>query len=153
MTQPEQAKDTGGKNEKMLLGKLLLTFTIVSVAMGPLTADLNNTHIFNPDWPPHARFHNAVGLFSSIGFALLGLWLLWKKTTEFRTNLLAATAIPIFLWSTFFLALLIPGTAVEDHLGTLPVILGLPLNLLVALMFTILSITGYILCNNAHEKS
>lgn len=137
---------------KLLVGRWLLTVALVSFAMAPVTADLNETHIFNPDWPPHARFHTTVMLFMAIGLALLGLWLLWKKTTEFKTNLLAAAAIPLLNWGTFFLATLVPGTGAEDHPGTLPVIFGLPLNLFVALMFSLAAIASYVLCRQAYQR-
>lgn len=58
-----------------LWGRLLLSVAILSVAMAPLTAGLNETHIFNDAWPPHARFHTAVLLFISAGLSLVGLWL------------------------------------------------------------------------------
>lgn len=136
----------------MLLGKFLLTFTLIAVTMGPLGADLNETHIFNPNWEPHARFHNAVGLFQAAGLTILGLWLLWKKSLEFKTNLFVAMMIPVLAWGSFFPALLIPGAGAEDVAGTLPRVLGLPLNLFVALLFVVMSVSGYLLCLKAYNE-
>jgi hypothetical protein len=36
-------------------------FTLVSIvlAVSPYAADWNETHIYNPEWPPHAKFHDA----------------------------------------------------------------------------------------------
>ncbi len=81
-----------------LVCQLLLSVTIISVAMAPLTADLNESHIFNGDWPPHARFHTAVLMFLSIGLSLIGLWLLWRRTSEFRTHVFLAMLIPVLSW-------------------------------------------------------
>ncbi|MEJ7725443.1 MAG: DUF6640 family protein [Actinomycetes bacterium] len=64
-----------------LWGRLLLSVAIISVAMAPLTADLNESHIFNDAWPPHARFYTTVLLFLSAGLSLTALWLLWRKTS------------------------------------------------------------------------
>lgn len=125
------------------VGRLLLSFAIISVAMAPLTADLNETHIFNDAWPPHARFHTAVLLFTSAGLSVIGLWLLWRKTSEFRTHVFLAMLIPVLSWGSFFLALLIPGTGAEDVPGELPRVAGLPLNLFVAMVLVLLSMVAW----------
>lgn len=134
-----------------LLGRLLLSVAVISVGMAPLTADLNETHIFNDAWPPHARFHTAVVLFTSTGLSLIGLWLLWRKTSELRTHMLVAMLIPVLSWGSFFLALLIPGTGAEDVPGELPRVAGLPLNLFVAVMFVLLSVAGWWLSVSAQR--
>ena len=126
-----------------LWGRLLLSVAIISVAMAPLTADLNESHIFNDAWPPHARFHTTVLLFLSAGPSLIALWLLWRKTSEFRTHVFVAMLVPVLSWGSFFLALLVPGTAAEDVPGELPSVAGLPVNLFVALVFVLLSVTAW----------
>lgn len=40
-----------------LAGQLLLSFVAVVTSISPILADFNATHIFNPLWLPHARFH------------------------------------------------------------------------------------------------
>ncbi len=134
-------------------GRLLLSFVIISVAMAPLTADLDETHIFNDSWPPHARFHTAVLLFTCAGLSLMGLWLLWRRTSEFRTHAFLAMLIPVLSWGSFFLALLIPGTGVEDIPGELPRIAGIALNLFVALVLIALAVAGWWLSASAHRRS
>ena len=136
----------------MLLGRILLTIALLSTLFGPISADWNHTHVFNASWPPHARFHSAAGLFVTIGFSLIGLWLLWRKSQDFLPQLLVATAVPVLAWGTFFLAVLVPGAGVEDHPGSLPRVVGLPLNVFVALVFSALAITGYMVCRRAYSK-
>ncbi|TEY40955.1 hypothetical protein BOTCAL_0411g00030 [Botryotinia calthae] len=51
-------------------GRILLTLSAFGQGITPFIADWNHTHIYNPRWPPHAKFHN--GQTMSLG-ALLGL--------------------------------------------------------------------------------
>ncbi|KAF2831477.1 hypothetical protein CC86DRAFT_314860 [Ophiobolus disseminans] len=48
-------------------GKSLLLLVNLITTIGPFLADWNETHIHNPTWPPHARYHNgqtmSMGLF------------------------------------------------------------------------------------------
>ncbi|KAJ9648787.1 hypothetical protein H2201_005047 [Coniosporium apollinis] len=55
-------------------GRLLLTFVALMTSFACFVADWNETHIYNPTWPPHAKFHN--GQTMSMGL-LLGLATLW----------------------------------------------------------------------------
>ncbi|KAJ6507093.1 hypothetical protein C8R45DRAFT_817122 [Mycena sanguinolenta] len=58
-------------------GKFLISLVALATSTGCYMADWNETHIYNPTWPPHVKFHN--GQTMSMG-ALLGictLWYLW----------------------------------------------------------------------------
>lgn len=39
-----------------MLGKIFLTIDAIGLLFGAPIADYNHTHIFNPRWPPHAKF-------------------------------------------------------------------------------------------------
>ena len=54
------------------------TGTAVGTIIGTGYADLNRTHVFNPQWPPHARFHGAAGWGTDARSQLLALWPLWR---------------------------------------------------------------------------
>jgi Family of unknown function (DUF6640) len=62
-----------------LLSKLLITLAILSYGAVPLIADLNPTHLFHPDWTPHARLHAAWLLASCSAIALVALYVTWIK--------------------------------------------------------------------------
>ncbi|KAJ6547093.1 hypothetical protein B0H19DRAFT_1163957 [Mycena capillaripes] len=58
----------------LTLGQTLFTLVALVTSTGCFVADWNETHIYNPQWPSHAKFHN--GQTMSMG-ALLGVTALW----------------------------------------------------------------------------
>ncbi|MDB4293645.1 FUSC family protein, partial [Maribacter sp.] len=48
--------------------------------------EINETHVFNPDWTPHVRIHEAWQLITNSTIGMLCLWLVWYKK---ETNLSA----------------------------------------------------------------
>ena len=132
----------------MKASQLLLTGAAVGTIAGTARADLNRTHVLNPDWPPHARFHAAAGWGSVAGAQLLALWLLWRPSREPAERDVAVTTaalLPAIAWTPFFAALATPGTAVEDHPGHLPRIAGVPLNLIPAALVPAIAALGHAL--------
>lgn len=61
-----------------MLGRILLTLDSLGLLFGALIADMNETHQFNPRWPPHAKFHNAQTITLSILLGLATLYLTWR---------------------------------------------------------------------------
>ena len=37
--------------------RILITLGTLLYGIAPLIADLNASHVLNPDWPPHSRLH------------------------------------------------------------------------------------------------
>jgi hypothetical protein len=116
--------------------------------VGTARADVNRTHMFNPTWPPHARFHSAAGWGTVAGMQLFALWLLWRPQQQASNGDAAVTTaavLPVLAWLPFFLAFALPGSAVEDEPGHLPRIAGVPANLIPAALVPALSTLGYAL--------
>jgi hypothetical protein len=59
-------------------GKILISLVAAETAAGPYLADWNETHIYNPNWPPHAKFHNGQTMSMGAGLAAMTLWQLWR---------------------------------------------------------------------------
>ena len=132
----------------MRISRIVLTGAAVGTILGTGRADLNRTHLFNPDWPPHARFHSAAGWGTIAGSQLLALWLLWRPGRQPAEPDLAtktAALLPAIAWVPFLFALATPGTAVEDQPGHLPRIAGVPANLVPATLIPALCAFGYAL--------
>lgn len=71
MTDPLNARFTAGKS-------LIALFTLSS-GVGAFVADLNETHLLNPTWPPHARFHDAQTMSLAAGLATATLAGMWRR--------------------------------------------------------------------------
>jgi hypothetical protein len=96
-------------------GRALISLTSLVTAVGPYKADWNETHVFNPDWPPHAKFHN--GQTMSLGLALgtTSLWQLWRRPTP--AGLDAGAVLASLYWVTQISALAYPGSRAVDPPG------------------------------------
>jgi hypothetical protein len=55
-----------------LSSRLIFTVIGVTLPIAAHLADMSQTHIYNPHWPPHAKFHNGQTLSMSLllGFAM-----------------------------------------------------------------------------------
>ncbi|KAK3898550.1 hypothetical protein C8A05DRAFT_47165 [Staphylotrichum tortipilum] len=62
-----------------MLGKLLLTVDAIGLLLGAPIADYNHTHIFNPRWTPHAKFHGAQTITLSVALGLATLYYTWRS--------------------------------------------------------------------------
>jgi hypothetical protein len=111
------------------LGRVILTFVLSSGAITGVAVDWNKTHLFNPEWHPHARFHEALFLAILCGVTVIGLWMMWRKSLEPRVGFNIAAVIVAILWSPFFfITWLIPGTSLLAGPDVpLPVVGGVPL--------------------------
>ncbi|MBE1470406.1 DUF6640 family protein [Kibdelosporangium phytohabitans] len=134
-------------------GKIVLTVALAATMLGPAVADFNDSHVFNPDWPPHARFHAVMLLAVGIGVSIAGLWLVWRRSPDPATGLRVAAAVPVVVWGAFFVPLFVPGTSVEEYPGEVGRLLGVPLNLVLAGVFMVLAVAGYRLSAHGERPS
>jgi hypothetical protein len=84
------------------ISRILLSVVLVSTAVVSVAVDWNTTHIFNPEWHPHAKFHDVVMLWLLSGMSIMALWLLWRRSTEPDIAYLVAMLVPVVFWSPFF---------------------------------------------------
>jgi hypothetical protein len=103
------------------LGKLLISATAVATMIGPYVFDFNETHIFNENWPPHAKFHNAQTMSSGVVLSLATLYQLWRSAepagSSARASLDSAVISASTYWVAQLSARLYPGTASVDPPG------------------------------------
>ncbi|KAL7621886.1 hypothetical protein AAE478_007386 [Parahypoxylon ruwenzoriense] len=101
-----------------MLGRYLLTIDALGMAIGTAVADcFNETHMFNPRWPPHAKFHNVQTVLLAETLSALTLYYTWRraKTPELRREFLFIAAITgSIYWFAGLLSILPPGTMGVD---------------------------------------
>lgn len=94
----------------MSAGRKILTFVAGATAVGGFVVDWNRTHLFNPTWPPHARFHDAqtISLGALLGTA--GLAALYGRRGDGVGQATAGALLPACFWASMGTAFAFPGT-------------------------------------------
>ena len=124
--------------------KLLITLVSISLPVGGWFFDAIKeppTHLYNPAWPPHARYHSACWLIVITLAALGSIWLLWGRYRErnSRLSILLAAFLPGMFYVSFLPALLFPGTSAWND-GEAPFQLVAPQVIIAAAMVMVLLI-------------
>jgi hypothetical protein len=125
-----------------LSSRLIFVTLAILLPLGSHLADYNETHIFNPHWPPHAKFHGGQTLMFSWLLGICSVFFAWRRTNERLTSVLAASMFAAIYWLTQVCAILYPGTAVVDPDCITPVsmIMGIPGQIYAEFFF--LTLTG-----------
>ncbi len=139
-------------------GRSLLTFAVAVFPAINVLADWNKTHIFNPTWPPHARFHAADMSVIVWSISAIAIWLLWRRSTEPEVGIKVALLISLALWSPFlYVTLLVPGTSLA--VGPTPPALqhkiaGMMIEpqVVLAILFLLLTAWGYRLARRPADR-
>lgn len=133
-----------------------MTLALAVFTFLPPLADLaTDTHVFHPDWPPHARLHTVwlLGLTSSIG--LVALYLLWSHTINSSSGENLAGIIGTSVYGSFFLSVMtaqLYGGSVTDHEGGITQsIIGLNLNVFTFGIASIALLVGWRLCKRSRN--
>lgn len=82
------------KERNWTTGKIIISFLGLFTAVSPYVADWNVTHIYNPLWTPHAKFHNAQTMALGAFLGTLTLYCLWfRKFISAKQRLIEPTVI------------------------------------------------------------
>jgi hypothetical protein len=132
------------------LARLLLTIPTVLYGVVPIAVDISPTHVFHPQWTPHARFHMVWLVATNAAIAIVALYLLWAKSEDriFRMKLAGFLGLGVF--GGFFIAVatlpLYQG-ALSDA-GGVPPVMGIDANLFFFTPLMICLIIGLVLSFN-----
>lgn len=127
--------------------RLAATFGFIVIGLLIPYLEVNDTHVFNPDWTPHARLHEVWQLLTNTTLAMIGLWLVW-----FGGRVRAASVVGLVISAAFVGAYLlrdIYGGSTTYADGSVKIIFGLNATVLavyvmglVAALFAYSGITG-----------
>ncbi|RAL16637.1 uncharacterized protein BO97DRAFT_402994 [Aspergillus homomorphus CBS 101889] len=92
-------------------GRGLIALAALLTAMGGFVADWNETHVFNPQWPPHARYHNGQTMTTGL---LLGLSSWFYLTRPGTQSLYTAAWLPALHLLAILSGILYPGALPID---------------------------------------
>ncbi|WP_299314774.1 hypothetical protein [uncultured Aquimarina sp.] len=84
-----------------MIKKIAITFSIILYAFVVPFLDINETHVWNPDWTPHARIHEVWQLITNSSIGVLCLWLVWYKKEVQLSTLLSLMVTGGFLLAFF----------------------------------------------------
>lgn len=80
------------------IGRVLLLSTAAFTMVGGFLMDWNKTHLFNDNWTPHAKFHDAMSILLGSMLGAGSLYLLLKKEGNKQMELNWATLLPAFFY-------------------------------------------------------
>jgi hypothetical protein len=80
------------KRIEMILEKSTISFVILLYAVAVPILEINDTHVFNPDWTPHAKIHEVWQLITNFTIGIFCLWMVWVKN-ELKTSILLSMLV------------------------------------------------------------
>jgi len=92
-----------------MLPRILITIAALTFGLAVPMLEINDTHVFNPDWTPHVRIHEVWQLITNSSIAVFCLWLVWIKREVFLPALLGLFITGGFL-AAFFIRDLYGGS-------------------------------------------
>jgi hypothetical protein len=93
----------------MSAGRKILNVVAGATAAGGFAADWNRTHLFNPSWPPHARFHDAMTIAMGTLLGAGALYALNRRGPDRDRNTAAGALLPAVFWAAMGSAFAFPG--------------------------------------------
>lgn len=129
-----------------MIAKILISLgVLVYMALIPYL-EMNASHVFNPQWPGHARLHEVWQLTTNISLGLVALWLSWK---EQRIQMAAVISICVMggVLVAHMSEGLYEGTLLSGNIAR--TVLGLELAAFVALVVVILSVVAILIDRRA----
>lgn len=92
--------------DRKWLGRLMMTVAFLILAIVPSVFDFNETHVYHPGWPGHARFH----LVWSMGVlslnAAVGLYFVWVHQLDRQFGIRMAGILGLGSLMAFFASML-----------------------------------------------
>ncbi|PQB03324.1 hypothetical protein BST83_18665 [Polaribacter filamentus] len=123
-----------------MIKKIAITFSVILYAVVVPFLDVSETHVWNPDWTPHALIHEVWQLITNSSIGVVCLWLVWYKK-----DVRLSTLLSLIVMGGFLLAFFLKdgyGGSMKYLDGSEKTVLGINIGILgfgIAFLFLILS--------------
>jgi hypothetical protein len=136
-------RPSSSSNARTWATTIIVHVVAVYMIVVPFAFDWNETHVFNPGWTGHAKFHLGHTILMSVLSSLGAIYLFWRGKDRS-----AAVLLLLVFWMAQAGAILFPGATFIDpeFVDDMPVILGVRLNQLMidTVLVGVLSLAGYL---------
>lgn len=130
-----------------MFAKVLVTAGALAYGVLVPVLEINGTHVFNPDWPAHARLHEVWQLATNTCLAAICLWLAW-----FREDVRLPSLLALLVTGGFMFAYLVRssyGGSMVHPDGTEKLLLGVNAGVVVFGLVILLSLAALLLDGRA----
>lgn len=131
-----------------MISKILITLGVIVFTVVIPVLEINSSHVFNPNWPPHARLHEVWQLSTHCALGVFCLWLAW-----FKQNISIAGTITMIVMGGVLFAHLIEdsygGSILSGNTST--TVLGFEVAAFAATLVVFMSVTAMILDKRAQH--
>ncbi|GAB7358201.1 hypothetical protein MBLNU230_g0354t1 [Neophaeotheca triangularis] len=97
--------------------RILILLGNLFYGVGAFVADWSETHVLNPRWPPHAKFHNGQTMTLGVFLSLTSLYFAFRPAAtvqQAKENTFNAALVGSFYCAAGLVAILYPGTDWND---------------------------------------
>ena len=133
-----------------MIAKILISVGVFVYLVLIPYLEINHSHVFNPQWPPHARFHEVWQLATNMTFGVMALWLVW-----FKHEIRLAAGVSMAVMGGVLFAHGMQGHYGGDVLSgnVSKTVLGLELAAFIAICVLVMSVVAILLDARAVKKA
>jgi hypothetical protein len=91
------------------IGQTVLYAVNIGALTGGWLADMNKTHMYNPRWTPHAKFHDGITISAASLAGAAGLYFLARRPFGQPADTTIAALLPAIIFGSQAFAFLLPG--------------------------------------------
>ncbi len=135
-----------------MTSRILGTLAIVIYALVVPILELNTSHLFNPEWSPHARTHEAWQLITNSTLGVLALWILCKQSNPKLAGLISIIVMGSFL-AAFALQPVYDGSMVLSAGHPEKKLFGVNLGVLGAVLSTLLAFGSILIASTDSARA
>ncbi len=139
----------------VMLGRIIMTIATLMYGVIPPIVDLTETHVFHPDWTPHARMHMVWLLGTNTAIAMAALYFLWLHGPSRALGVRISGVLGLCVYGGFMLSAstsALYGGSMSDK-GGVPPVMGMDANILAFSFALSLLLVGWFLARGTSQQA